>query len=83
MFEFSQMRPFDESIGAVFVAELDSFLAALPAGWQYGVEVRNEGLLGTDYFSALRRHRVAHVFNSWETHAAGGRAIGRSGKPDG
>ena len=66
MFEFSQMRPFDESIGAVFVAELDSFLAALPAGWQYGVEVRNEGLLGTDYFSTLRRHRVAHVFNSWE-----------------
>jgi uncharacterized protein YecE (DUF72 family) len=66
VFEFSQMRPFDESVRAEFVAEIDSFFGQLPGGWQYGAEVRNEGLLGTEYFSMLRRHGIAHVFNSWE-----------------
>ena len=50
-----------------FPAELDRFLAALPAGLRYGVELRTRSLLESEYFDVLRRHRVAHVFNSW-TH---------------
>jgi uncharacterized protein YecE (DUF72 family) len=66
IFEFAQMQPFNDEVAAGFVRAVDHFLAALPAGWQYGVEVRNPGLLRSDYFAVLRAHGVAHVFNSWE-----------------
>jgi uncharacterized protein YecE (DUF72 family) len=65
IFEFSRFYTSDYPRGADFVADLDRFLGAIPGGWPYGVEVRNKHLLHPEYFSALRRHGVAHVFNSW------------------
>jgi uncharacterized protein YecE (DUF72 family) len=48
-----------------FLQELDPFLAALPAGFRYAVEIRNPEFLAPEYFACLRSHRVAHVFNAW------------------
>jgi len=70
IFEFGHFYPRDFARGRDFVAQLDQFLAQLPSGWQYGVEIRNQNLLQPDYFEVLREHGVAHVFNSW-THMPG------------
>jgi uncharacterized protein YecE (DUF72 family) len=51
-------------VGA-FLQELDPFLAALPPGFRYAVEIRNPEFLSPEYFTCLRSHRVAHVFNAW------------------
>jgi len=48
-----------------FVAELDPFLGTLPAGFRYGVEIRNQEFLTIEYFKCLHSHGVAHVFNAW------------------
>lgn len=48
-----------------FLADLDRFLEALPRDFDYSVEIRNPDYLGPEYFSCLRRHGVAHVFNAW------------------
>jgi uncharacterized protein YecE (DUF72 family) len=48
-----------------FLVELDQFLDALPAGFRYGIEIRNQEFLTSEYFKCLRGHRVAHVFNAW------------------
>ena len=48
-----------------FVKALDRFLAALPGGQPYAVEVRNPLILGPRYADLLRAHRVAHVYNHW------------------
>ncbi len=48
-----------------FLRRLDPFLASLPGGFRYAVEVRNPEFLGTEYFDALSRHNVAHVFSAW------------------
>ncbi len=48
-----------------FVAALDPFLASLPAGFRYAVEIRNQEFLTAEYFGCLRRRGVAHVFNAW------------------
>jgi len=66
MFEFSRFYPSDYEHGREFVADLDKFLAALPKGWPYAVEIRNHKWLQPDYFACLARHRVTHVFNSWD-----------------
>ena len=66
MFEFSRFYPADYAQGRDFVADLDRFLGQLPAGWPYAIEFRNRGWLTAEYFECLRRHQVAHVFNSWE-----------------
>ena len=65
MFEFSTFHKGEFEHGRDFVAALDRFLEALPRGWEYGVEIRNEGWLKPEYFSMLRSHGVAHVYNSW------------------
>ncbi len=65
MFEFSRFYPVDYEHGRDFVEDLDRFLGRLPDGWRYGVEIRNKAFLHPDYFAVLRKHRVAHVFNSW------------------
>lgn len=65
IFEFSQFYPRDFERGRDFVEVLDRFLAQVPKGWQYGVEIRNSNFLQPEYFETLRRHEVAHVFNSW------------------
>ena len=56
----------DYEQGRDFIADLDRFLGRLPKGWPYGVEMRNRNWLKGEYFECLARHRVAHVFNSWE-----------------
>jgi uncharacterized protein YecE (DUF72 family) len=48
-----------------FAGQLDAFLAALPGGYRYAVEVRNPEYLVPGYFAMLARHGVAHVFNAW------------------
>ncbi len=65
MFEFSKFHKPDYEHGRDFVADLDRFLGNLPAGWPYGVEVRNRHWLRPDYFDVLRQHGATHVFNSW------------------
>jgi uncharacterized protein YecE (DUF72 family) len=66
MFEFSRFWPSDYEHGRDFIADLDKFLAQLPKGWPYGVELRNRNWLKPEYFECLARHQVTHVFNSWE-----------------
>ena len=48
-----------------FVQLLDGFLAKLPKGYLYAVEVRNADFLTGEYLAMLRAHGVAHVINSW------------------
>jgi uncharacterized protein YecE (DUF72 family) len=48
-----------------FLDALDPFLAKLPPEFRYAVEVRNSEFLDRDYFSCLRSHGVAHVYNAW------------------
>jgi uncharacterized protein YecE (DUF72 family) len=66
MFEFSRFWPNDYEHGRDFIADLDRFFGQLPTGWPYGVEMRNRGWLRPEYSGCLARHRVAHVFNSWD-----------------
>lgn len=66
MFEFTRFQGRDFARGREFVEALGQFLARLPQGWSYGVEIRNATFLQPEYFSTLARHGVAHVFNSWE-----------------
>jgi uncharacterized protein YecE (DUF72 family) len=48
-----------------FVAKLDAFFAQLPRDFNYAVEIRNAGVLGTLYRDMLTSHGVAHVYNHW------------------
>ncbi len=48
-----------------FLGRLDAFLAALPTGFRYAVEIRNREYLKPEYFEVLADHNVAHVFNAW------------------
>ena len=65
IFEFGSFaRQCYPEVGA-FLQELDPFLAALPAGFRYAVEIRNPEFLSPEYFACLRSHHVAHVFNAW------------------
>ena len=65
IFEFTQFHGGDFARGREFVAALDEFLGRLPRGWPHAVEIRNRNFLQPEYFAALQRHGVAHVFNSW------------------
>lgn len=66
MFEFSRFWMTEYEHGREFIADMDKFLARLPKGWPYGVEIRNRNWLKPAYFECLARHGVTHVFNSWE-----------------
>jgi uncharacterized protein YecE (DUF72 family) len=48
-----------------FLARLDPFLATLPGGFRYAVEIRNPEYLSPAYFSLLASHNVAHVLTAW------------------
>ena len=63
--EFSHFHVGDWKRGRDFVEALDAFLDQLPKDWTYSVEVRNRSLLQPEYFEVLRRHGIAHTFNSW------------------
>lgn len=65
IFEFTRFYPVDFQHLGEFTACLDAFLAKLPTGWNYGVELRNKDWLQPDYFALLRRHGAVHVFNNW------------------
>jgi uncharacterized protein YecE (DUF72 family) len=65
IFEFNALRAKGTETAAEFVGRLDPFLAGLPAGWRFAVEVRNPQLLGPRYFDCLRAHNVPHVYNAW------------------
>ena len=65
IFEFGTFSKRGYAGAGEFLADLDKFLAAIPRGWRYSVEIRNPEYLGPEYFACLRAHGVAHVFNAW------------------
>jgi uncharacterized protein YecE (DUF72 family) len=75
IFEFGTFnrRAFEDL--PAFLDRLDPFLAALPPEFRYAVEIRNAEFLETDYFSCLRNHRVAHVYNAWSRMPELGRQL--------
>ena len=48
-----------------WLEHLDHFLGELDGQWPLGIEVRNPEILTPDYFSLLRDHGAAHVFQIW------------------
>jgi uncharacterized protein YecE (DUF72 family) len=50
---------------ADFLAVLDPFLKALPEGFRYAIEIRNENYFTPEYLADLASHNVAHAFNAW------------------
>ena len=66
MFEFSRFWPSEYEHGRDFVNDLDTFLAKLPKGWPYAIEMRNKHWLQAEYWDCLTRNGVSHVFNSWD-----------------
>jgi uncharacterized protein YecE (DUF72 family) len=50
---------------AEFEARLDRFLAALPEGFEYAVELRDRRLLTPRYRDILDRRGIAHTYNYW------------------
>jgi len=79
MFEFSRFWPSDYEHGRDFIADLDRFLGQIPTGWPCGVEMRNRTWLRPEYFECLARHKVTHVFNSWEAMPAVGEQMALPG----
>ncbi len=65
VFEFQAMRGRDLPDPDRWADELDGFLRQLPPDFRYAVELRNRELLHERHGEVLRRHGVAHVFNSW------------------
>jgi uncharacterized protein YecE (DUF72 family) len=65
VFEFQAMRGKDRPEPAQWGRELDGFLQQLPRDFRYAVELRNAELLTDAHGEVLKRHGVAHVFNSW------------------
>ncbi len=75
IFEFGTFSQKSYADAHEFLADLDRFLAALPAGFRYSVEIRNPEFLGPDYFRCLKSHGAAHVFNAWARMPELGRQI--------
>jgi len=65
IFEFGAFSRQSYRDGGEFLEQLDAFLASLPAGFRYAVEIRNPDFLGRDYFRCLGARGVAHVLNAW------------------
>ena len=65
IFEFGAFSRQSYRDAGEFLKELDPFLASLPAGFRYAVEIRNPHFLERDYFACLRERGVAHVLNAW------------------
>jgi uncharacterized protein YecE (DUF72 family) len=65
VFEFQAMRGKDLPDPLEWADQLDAFLSELPADFRYAVELRNPELFTGLHGEVLKRHRVAHVFNSW------------------
>jgi uncharacterized protein YecE (DUF72 family) len=70
-----EFPPFPRSMRlepAEFHARLDRFLAALPASFEYAIELRDARLLTPAYADIIARRRVAHTFNYWSAMPAPG-----------
>ena len=65
IFEFGTFSRRSFAEATEFLDRLDPFLTDLPAEFRYAVEIRNPEWLSPDYFSCLRGHGVAHVYNAW------------------
>jgi uncharacterized protein YecE (DUF72 family) len=65
VFEFQAMRGKDLLDPLQWADQLDDFLKELPRDFSYAVELRNPELLTGVHGEVLKRHGVAHVFNSW------------------
>jgi uncharacterized protein YecE (DUF72 family) len=65
LFEFGTFAPSTFPTADDFLDRLDRFLASLPGGFRYGVEIRNPDYLGPGYFALLASHGVAHVLSAW------------------
>jgi uncharacterized protein YecE (DUF72 family) len=77
IFEFSTFHPSSGITLPKFLEMMDRFLASLPPGNRYAVEIRNETFLTAEYCALLRTHGVAHVLNSWTKMPAILEQIGR------
>jgi uncharacterized protein YecE (DUF72 family) len=65
VFEFQAMRGKDLPDIGDWADQLNGFLEQLPTSYRYAVELRNPELLHDLHGEVLKRHGVAHVFNSW------------------
>jgi uncharacterized protein YecE (DUF72 family) len=65
IFEFGTFNTSTFATPDQFMTRLDAFLAALPAGFRYAVEIRNPEYLIPEYLELLSARNVAHVFNAW------------------
>ncbi|MEO6847760.1 MAG: DUF72 domain-containing protein [Chthoniobacterales bacterium] len=65
IFSFTQFSRRDFQRGRDFLPLLDRFLGELPNDCQYAMEIRNRNFLQDAYFEILKKHGVAHVYNSW------------------
>ncbi|MEZ4417487.1 MAG: DUF72 domain-containing protein [Gemmatimonadota bacterium] len=63
LFQFPPLDPRDVGGAGGFAGRLRQFLAALPAGLPYAVEVRTSALLTPAYRDALSAYGAAHAFN--------------------
>ncbi len=86
LFQFPPLGPPHVRDAKSFAARLRDFLAALPRGPQYAVEVRNREFLCPAYVDALARNGVTHCYNVHprmppvgEQYALLGEAAWRSG----
>jgi uncharacterized protein YecE (DUF72 family) len=65
IFEFGTFNKKTFPTPADFLAVLEPFLKALPEGFRYAIEIRNENYLTPQYFDVLASHNVTHVLNAW------------------
>jgi uncharacterized protein YecE (DUF72 family) len=65
IFEFGTFNKQTFPTPADFYARLGPFLDALPGGFKYAIETRNEEYLTPDYCDILSRRNIAHCFNAW------------------
>jgi uncharacterized protein YecE (DUF72 family) len=65
IFEFETFNKKTFSTPGDFLAALDPLLKALPQGFRYAVEIRNQEYLTPEYLGVLASHNVAHVLNAW------------------
>src|ERR1035437_99767 len=65
IFEFGAFGRSSFADATEFLDRLDPFLASLPPEFRYAIEIRNPEFLARDYFTCLRTHGVAHVYNAW------------------
>jgi uncharacterized protein YecE (DUF72 family) len=78
VFEFQAMRGKDLPDPLQWADQLDAFLGQLPRDFRYAVELRNTELLTGLHGEVLKRHGVAHVFNSWTEMPAIGEQLDSS-----